>query len=257
MDGKPWSDHDDSQKARMAKGSNSGIPIGVHAIGSFTNVMPCEGGLDYLRLVSLLHECGFGTDILPVIMPSASSRKIDLRIVGCFKDKRVRICAQNDKPGITAARAWQAQLEGVGATVDIWIAPKIQVSNGGFTKDLDDLFWKLDPDIRGKLRELHNLINFGVRLFPAPRIASAENAAYLSGEPADDARFVAVFAHSLEHTGGYPPEEARRVAGKLLPDLLRYDPTRPASFPDNGRTLTDDVQDAFLAILTNGKGHGG
>jgi hypothetical protein len=80
-----------------------------------------------------------------------------------------------------------------------------------------------------------------------------ENAAYLSGEPADDARFVAVFAHSLEHAGGYSPEEARRVAGKLLPDLLRYDPTRPASFPDNGRALTDDVQDAFLAILTNGK----
>jgi hypothetical protein len=36
-------------------------------------------------------------------------------------------------------------------------------------------------------------------------------------------------------------------------DLLRYDPTRPASFPHNGRTLTDDVSDAFLAILTNGK----
>jgi hypothetical protein len=30
-------------------------------------------------------------------------------------------------------------------------------------------------------------------------------------------------------------------------------PTRPASFPDNGRTLTDDAVDAFLAILTNGK----
>jgi sodium/hydrogen exchanger family protein len=58
-----------------------------------------------------------------------------------------------------------------------------------------------------------------------------EKNAYLGGEPADDARFVAVFAHSLEHAGGYPPEEARRVAGKLLPDLLRYDPTRPASFP--------------------------
>jgi hypothetical protein len=69
----------------------------------------------------------------------------------------------------------------------------------------------------------------------------------------DDARFVTVFAHVLEHAGGYPPGEARRVAGKLLPDLLRYDPTRPASFPDNGRALTDDVQDAFLAILTNGK----
>jgi Domain of unknown function (DUF4331) len=80
-----------------------------------------------------------------------------------------------------------------------------------------------------------------------------ERAAYLSGEPADDARFVAGFAHSLEHAGGYTPEEARRVARTLLPDLLSYDPTRPASFPGNGRTLTDDTQDAFLAILTNGK----
>ena len=69
----------------------------------------------------------------------------------------------------------------------------------------------------------------------------------------DDARFVAVFAHALEHAGGYKPEEASRVAETLLPDLLHYDPTRPASFPDNGRTLTDDVSDAFLAILTNGK----
>src|SRR6266481_2635183 len=60
-------------------------------------------------------------------------------------------------------------------------------------------------------------------------------------------------AHALEHTGGYAPEEARRVAETLLPDMLSYDPTRPASFPSNGRTLTDDVADAFLAVLTNGK----
>jgi len=43
------------------------------------------------------------------------------------------------------------------------------------------------------------------------------------------------------------------VAETLLPDLLRYDPTRAASFPANGRALTDDVSDYFLAILTNGK----
>jgi hypothetical protein len=35
--------------------------------------------------------------------------------------------------------------------------------------------------------------------------------------------------------------------------MLSYDPTRPACFPRNGRTLTDDAGDAFLAILTNGK----
>jgi hypothetical protein len=29
-----------------------------------------------------------------------------------------------------------------------------------------------------------------------------ERNAYLGGEPADDARFIAVFAHSLEHAGG-------------------------------------------------------
>ncbi len=93
----------------------------------------------------------------------------------------------------------------------------------------------------------------GARAAQAVFLTGAEIDAYAAGEPTDDARFVAVFAHALEHAGGYTAEEARRVAATLLPDLLSYDPTRPASFPGNGRTLTDDVQDAFLAILTNGK----
>jgi hypothetical protein len=80
-----------------------------------------------------------------------------------------------------------------------------------------------------------------------------ERDAYLAGEPAHDERFLAGFAHALEHTGGYTPAEAKRVAGTLLPDVLRYDPTSPASFPDNGRTLTDDAFDSFIRILTNGK----
>jgi len=80
-----------------------------------------------------------------------------------------------------------------------------------------------------------------------------EKAAYQAGQPADDARFIAVFAHSLEHTGGYTPEEARRAAGVLLPDILPYDPSKPASYPANGRILTDDAIDVFLSILTNGK----
>ena len=47
--------------------------------------------------------------------------------------------------------------------------------------------------------------------------------------------------------------EARRVAGTLLPDLLYYDPTRPASYPDNGRKPSDAAADAFLTVITNGK----
>jgi Domain of unknown function (DUF4331) len=93
----------------------------------------------------------------------------------------------------------------------------------------------------------------GARPNQTPFLTGNRNDAYLTGEPADDARFVPVFAHSLEHTGGYSSEEAMRVAGKLLPDVLRYDPKRPASFPVNGRALSDDVSDIFLAILTNGK----
>lgn len=84
-------------------------------------------------------------------------------------------------------------------------------------------------------------------------VPNEEKDAYVGGEPADDARFVDVLAHSLEHTGGYSTEEARRAAGTLLPDILRYDPKRPAAYPGNGRTLTDDVADPFMAILTNGK----
>src|SRR5262249_51498485 len=48
-----------------------------------------------------------------------------------------------------------------------------------------------------------------------------ERDAYISAEPANDARFVPTFAHSLEHAGGYSPVEARRVANTLLPDILR------------------------------------
>jgi hypothetical protein len=80
-----------------------------------------------------------------------------------------------------------------------------------------------------------------------------ERDAYLGGEPADDSRFLVGFAHALEHTGGYTPAEAKRVAGTLLPDVLPYDPRRPASFPDNGRKLTDDAFDWFMRVLTNGR----
>jgi hypothetical protein len=84
-------------------------------------------------------------------------------------------------------------------------------------------------------------------------LVGSERDDYHAGEPANDARFIAVFAHALEHTGGYAPEEAMRVAGTLLPDILSYDPTHPACFPNNGRTLTNDAPDAFLAVLTNAK----
>jgi hypothetical protein len=93
----------------------------------------------------------------------------------------------------------------------------------------------------------------GARPHQTPFLAAADLEDYLSAEPAHDERFVPLFAHALEHTGGYTPEEAQRVAQTLLPDVLPYDPTRPAVFPANGRSLTDDVPEIFLPLLTNGK----
>jgi hypothetical protein len=93
----------------------------------------------------------------------------------------------------------------------------------------------------------------GARPSQTPFLTGEQNEAYRAAEPKDDARFVGTFAHSLEHIGGFAPAEARRVAGTLLPDLIYYDSSRPASFPENGRKPTDDVADTFLAIITNGK----
>jgi hypothetical protein len=76
---------------------------------------------------------------------------------------------------------------------------------------------------------------------------------YAFGKPGDDRQFIPVFAHSLEHAGGYAAADAERVAATLLPDILPFDHRRPASYPQNGRGLTDDVQDHFLSTLTNGK----
>jgi hypothetical protein len=43
------------------------------------------------------------------------------------------------------------------------------------------------------------------------------------------------------------------VARTLLPDVLLYESGRPVGYPENGRTLTDDVADHFVTLFTNGK----
>jgi hypothetical protein len=93
----------------------------------------------------------------------------------------------------------------------------------------------------------------GARPSQTPFLTGEQNEAYRAAEPKDDARFVGVFAHSLEHLGGFTPVEARRVAGTLLPDLIYYDFSRPASFPQNGRKPGDDAADTFLNIISDGK----
>ena len=51
---------------------------------------------------------------------------------------------------------------------------------------------------------------------------------------------------------GYPPDEAAAAALTLLPDILHYDRTRPARYP-NGRVMTDDVFSARMIFMVHGQ----
>ena len=76
---------------------------------------------------------------------------------------------------------------------------------------------------------------------------------YNARQPADDvANYLGPWSKILENAGGYSPEEARAAALQVLPDILHFDRTKPATYP-NGRVMTDDVYSIRFAWLTNGK----
>ena len=77
---------------------------------------------------------------------------------------------------------------------------------------------------------------------------------YNASEPVNDrARWTDMFVHLMGHTGNYTREEAIAAidADRLLPDMLNFDPSKPAKYP-NGRVFTDDVIDHRLAFLSKG-----
>jgi hypothetical protein len=77
---------------------------------------------------------------------------------------------------------------------------------------------------------------------------------YNASEPVHDReRWTDQFVHLMGHTGNYTREEAIAAidAEGLLPDMLTFDPSRPAEYP-NGRSFTDDVINHRLSFLTKG-----
>ncbi|NJP47947.1 DUF4331 family protein [Actinacidiphila epipremni] len=77
---------------------------------------------------------------------------------------------------------------------------------------------------------------------------------YNASEPVHDReRWTDQFVHLMGHTGDYSREEAIAAidAEGLLPDMLTYDPSKPARYP-NGRVFTDDVINHRLAFLSKG-----
>jgi len=76
---------------------------------------------------------------------------------------------------------------------------------------------------------------------------------YNASEPVNDRkRWLEQFVHLMGHTGNYTHEDAIAAINKerTLPDVLSFDPSKPAKYP-NGRLFTDDVIDYRIAFLTN------
>jgi hypothetical protein len=77
---------------------------------------------------------------------------------------------------------------------------------------------------------------------------------YNASEPVNDRnRWLDMFVHLMGHTGNYTREEAIAAIDRdrILPDMLCFDPSRPAKYP-NGRGFTEDVIDHRLAFLSKG-----
>jgi len=75
---------------------------------------------------------------------------------------------------------------------------------------------------------------------------------YNASEPVNDCkRWLEQFIHLLGHTGNYTREEAIAAIDRegTLPDVLSFDPAKPAKYP-NGRVFTDDVINYRVAFLT-------
>jgi hypothetical protein len=76
-----------------------------------------------------------------------------------------------------------------------------------------------------------------------------------ASEPVNDReRWTEQFVHLMGHTGNYSREEAIAAidAHGILPDMLTYDPSKPAKYP-NGRVFADDVIDHRLSFLSKGE----
>jgi hypothetical protein len=71
-------------------------------------------------------------------------------------------------------------------------------------------------------------------------------------DPADDVTNYLQPLSQVLHQHGYPPDEAKQAALTLLPDILRYDRTRPAHYP-NGRVMTDDVFSTRMIFMVHGQ----
>jgi hypothetical protein len=154
LDGKPWEAK--NSKAWTLPGSIGALPIGLYESLAFPNIALVEGGPDLLAAFHLAWcetstpetlALGRGVDVLGNlgVVAMLGTSPIPEGELRHFKDKRVRIFADADQPGLQAEGQWWHQLEFAGARVDSYSFEGFIRSDGRPVKDLND-FALIDPD---------------------------------------------------------------------------------------------------------------
>jgi hypothetical protein len=111
LDGKPFAN---GAKGLTLRGSRASWPVGASNIKGMRIVYICEGATDLLAAATR-HAFDRSKPAIVTILGAANS--IHAEAVQNFAGCEVRIYADNDSAGISAARRWAQQLKGVAASV--------------------------------------------------------------------------------------------------------------------------------------------
>jgi hypothetical protein len=168
---------------------------------------------------------------------------------------RIRLCAGlrsdpffADVEGALHGFAWTGHDDFAGNNVDSIVleVPDDMLGDG----PVIGVWASISRRSNGVLEQLDRGGNPTINPFINP---DGEKNLFNSRQPADDvANYLEPWSAILQNAGGYTPEQAKAAALQVLPDILHYDRTQPATYP-NGRVPTDDVYSLRFAWLTNGK----
>jgi hypothetical protein len=126
----------------------------------------------------------------------------------------------------------------------------LEVPNGMLGAPIIGVWASISRRSNGVLEQMDRGGNPTINPFINP---DGEKNLFNSRQPADDVtNYLEAWSAILQNAGGYTPDQARAAALQVLPDILHFDRSQPATYP-NGRVPTDDVYSLRFAWLTNGK----
>jgi hypothetical protein len=125
------------RKSHSIRHSQKSWPVGITEANTASMILLCEGVPDYIAGWHIVDAEGAHSRVVPVTMLGAAN-KISADALPFFSNKHVRIAPHNDAAGLTAAKIWSEQLNGVAAQIDFISLKGLVMPDGSPVKDLDE-----------------------------------------------------------------------------------------------------------------------